>query len=178
MLGRVSGTSFEDRTAVPGQRYLYSISSTTAYGDSAFSQPSSSVAGRPQSYDADGDGRADVMTYRQSSGGWQIAYSSGLPPTSVAWGGLDGDVAAPADFNGDGLLDLTIFRPSNGTWYIRGGETTVWGQRGDMPVPADYERQRPRRCRGVSPHHRHLVHPRPRANRLGRAQRHPGTGRL
>lgn len=46
------------------------------------------------------------------------------------------------DYNGDGRADPTVFRPSTGQWIIHGVGTFVWGQSGDIPVPADYNGDR------------------------------------
>ena len=43
-----------------------------------------------------------------------------------------------ADFNGDGLDDIAVFRAANSTWYVRGVGRFVYGDEGDIPVPADY----------------------------------------
>src|SRR5437868_3344628 len=40
---------------------------------------------------------------------------------------------------GDGKTDLTIWRPSVGGWWVKGVMSQVlWGQKGDIPVPGDY----------------------------------------
>jgi hypothetical protein len=42
------------------------------------------------------------------------------------------------DFTGDGTAEKTVFRPSTGTWFLFGQPTGVYGQSGDIPLPADY----------------------------------------
>ena len=50
------------------------------------------------------------------------------------------DIVNQGDFLGGGACSWAVWRPSNGTWFIDDGETppTVWGEVGDIPVPADY----------------------------------------
>jgi hypothetical protein len=49
-------------------------------------------------------------------------------------------VSIRGDFLGAGSCGWGVWRPSDGTWYIDDGATApkVWGQAGDIPVPADY----------------------------------------
>ena len=92
-------------------------------------------------FDFDGDGKADVVVYRPSTGTWYQLFSSGIPYGSPVFG-LAGDVPVPADYDGDGKTDLAIYRPSSGDWWYRVSSTgalrsTHWGASGDIPLPAD-----------------------------------------
>ena len=95
--------------------------------------------------DYDGDGRADLATYRLSTGEWRIwtSGSSFLTSTVLVWGEA-GDVPMPADYNGDRVTDLAVYRPSAGTWHLwlSGTQTPMtvhWGGPDDEPVTMDYD---------------------------------------
>jgi hypothetical protein len=49
-------------------------------------------------------------------------------------------VYGTTDFNGDGRPDATMWRASDSTWYVRNVQNwTVTANRGDIPVPGDYD---------------------------------------
>ena len=95
--------------------------------------------------DFDGDGRADLATYRRSSSEWRI-WTSGSnfsKPTVMTWGEA-GDRPVPADYNGDRVTDFGVYRPATGTWYLSlsGTQTPLalqWGGAEDVPVPVDHD---------------------------------------
>ena len=94
--------------------------------------------------DYDGDGRADLAVYRDTTGEWLTSSSAGAQVTSWGSPGSD-DIPAPADYDGDGRADIAVFRNTTGEWFVQrsaGGSTTLaWGSPAlrDLPIPADYD---------------------------------------
>ena len=76
----------------------------------------------PMLGDMDGDGRSDLIIWRQSSGTWYWLSSSTnysyAGSGGIQWGNPSlGDKPLIGDFDGDGRSDLAVWRASNGTWY-------------------------------------------------------------
>lgn len=94
--------------------------------------------------DFDGDGFADSIIFRPTTGEW-FTFNTGSNTFSINQWGINGDQPVDGDFDGDGRADLAIFRPSDGTWWIRkssDGNAIVmtFGQNGDRPVAGDYDK--------------------------------------
>ncbi len=106
---------------------------------------------KPVLGDFDGDGMTDAAVTRIQNGAliWYIlksGFGTGTLYTQsrVEQFGLNGDLAAVADFDTDRKTDITVFRPSNGTWYILRStdgamQAVQFGSSGDIPQPADYD---------------------------------------
>ena len=93
--------------------------------------------------DFDGDGRADLVVYRPSTGTAYIR-STGTGATAAVGGGLSTDVPVPGDYDGDRKTDFAVFRPSTGEWLLtlsatQTTRTIVLGAPGDKPVAGDYD---------------------------------------
>src|SRR5262249_490263 len=110
----------------------------------------------PLTADVDGDGKADLVAWRPSSGTWFLLLSSNgydpLQSTSIAWG-LTGDTPLLADLDRDGRPHLIPRRPGDGRFNralsSQGYDTTrpgskQWGNQslGDVPFVKDVDGDR------------------------------------
>jgi len=97
--------------------------------------------------DVDGDGRADLIVWRATTGVWYwLSSSNGYSAlSSLAFGGA-GDVPMLADMDGDGRSDLIVWRGSTGTFFWLNSSTgqvvtKQWGVKsaGDVPLVGDLD---------------------------------------
>ncbi len=120
----------------PFLRVTYSV--PTASSAAAVADPYVRVAG-----DFDGDGRADLTTYR--AGEWRIwTAASNFAAVFPAQWGEPGDIAVPADYDGDTRTDIAVYRPSTANWHIwlSGAKQVLvlhWGWPADSPLPLDHD---------------------------------------
>ena len=123
---------------LPGIRTTTITIGTDNVGWSIAFQPDQ-AADIPVPADYDGVGRAEVATYRPTTGLWTIQNPiSGVHTVSF---GLLGDIPVPGHYDG-GTAEVAVFRPSNATWYVYGPSgpyTRQFGLAGDIPVPGDYD---------------------------------------
>jgi spore coat protein A, manganese oxidase len=100
--------------------------------------------------DYDGDGDTDIIVFRPAEGNWYIIKSLTNSVTTEYLGSSD-NILVPGDYDGDGKLDLAVWKPTTsptslGYWNIKQSSTNTvvtqwdWGGIGDIPVPADYDR--------------------------------------
>jgi len=135
----------------PGDTYYFTVSATSAGGQSADAPEKLFVIPRSlrRASDIDGDGKSELVVWRPSSGAWYWLRSSlGYSPSfagQVVFGGL-GDTPLMGDMDGDGKGDLVVWRGSTGTFYWVKSSTGAVGttQLGsqsvqDVPMLADVD---------------------------------------
>ncbi|HEX7281606.1 MAG TPA: DNRLRE domain-containing protein, partial [Vicinamibacterales bacterium] len=132
----------------PFLRVTYTAPSTTAppttstFTTMAASTPEEAAYVRVDG-DFDGDGRADLGTYRSATREWHVWTSSSNFAASIrAIWGMGDDVPVAADYDGDGITDVATYRPSTGDWHIwqskaRAPLDVRWGTAGDQPTALD-----------------------------------------
>ena len=122
----------------PSSGVWYILQSSTGYGYGgavAYQWGSGALNDVPLVGDVDGDGKADLIIWRPSSGVWYVLKSSTGFTSAVAYQwGTNGDVPLV-----DSSVNLIIWRPSNDEWYILQSSTGYssavayqWGTDGDI----------------------------------------------
>ena len=136
LFSRVGGTSISAETSTLISANTSTLTTTSVSAGAVYLKGA----------DFDGDGKADLVVYRPTTGEWFVRYSSSSYSyttwTSYGWG-LPGDVPLVADFDGDRKTDLVVYRPSTGEWFVRYSSSSYsyttwtsygWGLPGDVPM--------------------------------------------
>src|SRR4029453_15575247 len=71
----------------------------------------------PVPADYDGDGRADAVIFRPSSGLWYGPRTGAATIVIQTILGVNGDIPVPGDYDGNHASDPAYYRPSTGAFF-------------------------------------------------------------
>jgi FG-GAP-like repeat/Putative binding domain, N-terminal len=126
MVGDIDGDGIGDLVVWRASTGMwYWLTSSTGYDYAAgggVQWGNDGLGDRPMLADMDGDGAADPVVWRASTGTWYwLTSSSGYDYASAGglqWGNAGlGDVPLLGDIDGDATADLVVWRASTGTWF-------------------------------------------------------------
>ena len=88
--------------------------------------------------------RGDLGLWSPKGGTVTLQSLSNGRNVSFRWGGREGDVLVPGDYDGDGYDEIAIWQRTNRTWYWRRApdgpiSQATFGSATGLPIPADYD---------------------------------------
>ena len=88
--------------------------------------------------------RGDLGLWSLQSGTVTLMSLTTGQTVSFQWGGREGDVLVPGDYDGDGYYEIGVWQQTNRTWYWRRPpegpiSRATFGTQTCVPLPADYD---------------------------------------
>ena len=86
----------------------------------------------------------DLAVWSPVNGQFELRSLHDGATASMAWGGKEGDILLPGDYDGDGYDEVGIWQPQINTWWIRNMPSGpnlrfTFGTSSGIPLPADYD---------------------------------------
>ncbi|MGH8500702.1 MAG: FG-GAP repeat domain-containing protein, partial [Methylococcales bacterium] len=86
----------------------------------------------------------DLAVWSPINGQFVTKSLSGNDTATMEWGGLEGDILLPGDYDGDGYDEVGIWQPHSNTWWVRNMPSgpnlqSHFGTASGIPLPADYD---------------------------------------
>ena len=86
----------------------------------------------------------DLAVWSPISGQFKVRSLQDGTTASIEWGGREGDILLPGDYDGDGYDELGIWQPHTNTWWVRNMPSGpnlgyTFGTSSGIPLPADYD---------------------------------------
>jgi hypothetical protein len=88
--------------------------------------------------------RGDLGLWSMQGGSVSLLSLTTGQTATFRWGGREGDVLVPGDYDGDGYDEIGVWQQTNLTWYWKRAPDgpiaqATFGTPGCVPVPADYD---------------------------------------
>jgi len=86
----------------------------------------------------------DLAVWSPIDGQFKVISMNTGETAMMAWGGREGDILLPGDYDGDGYDEVGIWQPHSNTWWVRNMPSGpnlefTFGTSTGIPLPTDYD---------------------------------------